>query len=67
MSEFGNLVDEVKLLSMSRKVSGSASDGLLTVMLKSPSRISSPLELILDSSKLVSSLQNSNTLESGGL
>ena len=46
---------------------GTASIGLLTAMLKSPSRISSLLELILDSSKLASSLQNSNALESGGL
>ena len=48
-------------------VAGSASNGLCTAILKSPSSISSPLEFMLVSSKLVSSLQNSNTLESGGL
>ena len=61
------LLIRLKLLSISRKIDGTASDGLLTAMLKSPSRISSLLELILDYSKLASSLQNSNALESGGL
>ena len=61
------LLMRLKLLSRSRKIDGTASDGLLMAMLKSPSSINSPLELILDSSKLASSLQNSSALESGGL
>ena len=61
------LLMRLKLLSTSRKVAGSTSDGLLTAVLKSLSSISSPQELILDSSRLASSFQNSNTLESGGL
>ena len=61
------LLTKLKLSRTSKKVAGSASNGLFTAMLKSHSSVSSPLELMLVLSKLASSLQNSNTLESGGL
>ena len=61
------LLTKLKLSRTSRKVAGPTSNGLYTAMLKSPNSISSPLELMLVSSRLASSLQNSNTLVSGGL
>ena len=67
MSGLVNPVSEIETVEQVQKDRCTASDGLLTAMLKSPSSINSPLELILDSSKLASSLQNSCALESGGL
>ena len=61
------LLIRLKLCRTSKKEVGPASSGLFTAILKSPSNISSPLKLMLVSSNLASSLQNSNTLESGGL
>ena len=61
------LLRRLKLSNMSKKVAGSVSKGLLTAILMSPSGISSPLELILVLSRLVSLLQNSSMFESGGL
>ena len=61
------LLTKLKLSRMSRKVAGPALDSLFTAMLKSPNSNSSLLELILVSSRLASSLQNSSTLVLGGL
>ena len=56
------LLIRLKLCRTSKKEAGPASSGLFTAILKSPSNISSPLKLMLVSSNLASSLQNSNTL-----
>ena len=61
------LLTKLKLSRTSKKVAQPASDGLFTAMLKSPNSNSSLLELMLFSSRLASSLQNSSTLVLGGL
>ena len=65
--KFDPLSTRLKLSIMPRKVACSVSNGLLMVMLKSPSSNSLPLEFICFSSRLAKSLQNSSMLQSGGL